>query len=65
VDDRRPRAGEVLVEERGVGCKLPVQRVPIAAEEVEKLSWGLLLDLAGENAEALGLNGSSAKPSES
>jgi len=31
--------------------------MPTTVEEVEKLSWGQLLYLAGENAEALGVNG--------
>ena len=31
--------------------------MPTTVEEVEKLSWGQLLYLAGENAEALGING--------
>ena len=31
--------------------------MPTTVEEVEKLSWGQLLHLAGENAEALGMNG--------
>lgn len=39
--------------------------MPPTVEEVEKLSWGQLLYLAGENAEALGFNGAAAKPSES
>ena len=30
--------------------------MPTTVEEVEKLSWGQLLYLAGENAEALGIN---------
>ena len=31
--------------------------MPTTVEEIEKLSWGQLLYLAGENAEALGING--------
>ena len=31
--------------------------MPTTVEEVEKLSWGQLLYLAGENAEALGIDG--------
>ena len=31
--------------------------MPTTVEEVEKLSWGQLLYLAGENAESLGING--------
>ena len=31
--------------------------MPTTVEEVEKLSWGQLLYLAGQNAEALGING--------
>ena len=31
--------------------------MPTTVEEVEKLSWGQLLYLAGENAEAVGVNG--------
>ena len=31
--------------------------MPTTAEEVEKFSWGQLLYLAGDNAEALGING--------
>ena len=34
--------------------------MPTTVEEVEKLSWGQLLYLAGENAEALGINGTGA-----
>ena len=34
--------------------------MPPTVEEVEKLSWGQLLYLAGENAEALGFNGAAA-----
>jgi hypothetical protein len=39
--------------------------MPTTAEEVEKLSWGQLLYLAGENAEALGINGTAPNPSQS
>jgi len=39
--------------------------MPKTVEEVEKLSWGQLLYLAGENAEALGIDGASVNPSES
>jgi hypothetical protein len=31
--------------------------MPTTVEEVEKLSWGQLLYLAGENADELGING--------
>ena len=31
--------------------------MPTTVEEVEKLSWPQLLYLAGENSEALGING--------
>ena len=31
--------------------------MPTTVEELEKLSWGQLLYLAGEHAEALGING--------
>ena len=31
--------------------------MPTTVEEVEKLSWGQLLYLAGENSEALGIDG--------
>ena len=34
--------------------------MPTTVEEVEKLSWGQLLYLAGENAEALGIDGAGA-----
>ena len=40
--------------------------MPTTVEEVEKLSWGQLLYLAGENADALEMNGSEPpKPPES
>jgi hypothetical protein len=38
--------------------------MPATVEEVEKLSWGQLLYLAGENSEALGMNGTAPKPSQ-
>ena len=37
--------------------------MPTTAEEVEKLSWGQLLYLAGENAEALGIDGTATTSS--
>ena len=39
--------------------------MPTTVEEVEKLSWGQLLYLAGENADELGLNGNEPEPSNS
>ena len=39
--------------------------MPTTVEEVEKLSWGELLLLAGENAEALDINGTAPKPARS
>ena len=36
--------------------------MPTTVEEVEKLSWGQLLFLAGENVEALGINGTGSPP---
>jgi len=38
--------------------------MPTTVEEVEKLSWGQLLYLAGENADDLGFNGIAPKPSQ-
>jgi hypothetical protein len=37
--------------------------MPQTVDEVEKLSWGQLLYLAGEHAEELGHGGNSAQPS--
>jgi hypothetical protein len=36
--------------------------MPTTVEEVEKLSWGQLLFLAGENADELGINGTGSRP---
>ena len=36
--------------------------MPTTVEEVEKLSWGQLLFLAGENADQLGINGTAPTP---
>ena len=39
--------------------------MPQTVEEVEKLSWGELVFLAGEHADELGLNGNAPEPSQS
>ena len=49
---------ERVAPARGVGGFV----MPTTVEEVEKLSWGQLLYLAGENAEALGINGTATTP---
>jgi hypothetical protein len=36
--------------------------MPTTVEEVERLSWGQLLYLAGEHAEDLGMNGTVSPP---
>ena len=36
--------------------------MPTTVEEIEKLSWGQLLCLAGENADSLGINGTGSPP---
>ena len=36
--------------------------MPTTVEEVEKLSWGQLLYLAGENADELGINRTGSRP---
>lgn len=51
---RRPRRAPEQPEEPFV--------MPTTVEEVEKLSWGQLLYLVGENSEALGMNGTAPAP---
>jgi hypothetical protein len=52
-------SGGVFEYEFGRAAEQPQEPfvMPTTVEEVEKLSWGQLLYLAGENADALGVNG--------